>query len=639
MSHHTAFTIALAFAAGMIIQLTARSIRIPAIILLLAAGVLLGPEGLGWVRPADLGPALFVLVDFAVAIILFEGALNLKIQRLRREQRIIRNLVTWGAVVTLAGGAAAAGLWLGWSWTLAILFGSLVVVTGPTVVSPLVRDLRLHPRLQTILEAEGVLIDPIGALLAALVLQMTLASDASGLVTGIWALLARVATGAACGVAGGFVIAGALRAPALVHGFENALTLALVVFLFHLSDFLIAPSGLLAVTVAGLVVGNLKGPVDEDLREFKDQLTVLMIGAVFVLLAADIAMADVRGLGWAGAAVVATLVLVVRPLGVWISIRGTDVSRREQLFLSAIAPRGIVAAAMASLMAGAIGAEAAEAGLELRALVFLVIAGTVVFAGVTAWPLAKLLGLRLPARDRIAVLGAQGLGLALARELRTGGHGVVVIDTDPQRCRIAEDEGFAVVFGDGLQERTLRRIPIEYVGTAIGATFNDNLNSQFVRLARHTFGVKRGYVSVDTLDGERSPEHVTRHGADVLFKGAHDQERWDVRARQREVDVIKAVRMEDRPVNEPSEPSAPLSSVDRDLFVVLTMERNGRVLPMSLSLTPKSGDRAAVAVYRRERDKALALLESTGWRPLVESESGDDPALAPVSAGPRSAGP
>ncbi len=633
MSHHVALTIALALAAGMAVQCVARSIRVPAIILLLGAGVALGPEGLGWVHPADLGHGLFIIVDFAVAIILFEGSLNLKVQRLRREQRVIRRLITLGALVTLVGGAVAARLWLGWPWTVAILFGSLVVVTGPTVVGPLVRDLRLHPRLQTVLEAEGVLIDPIGALLAALVLQVAFAPDVQGLASGAWALLARVAVGIACGVAGGLAIAGSLRVPSLVHGFENALTLALVVLLFHVSDFFMAPSGLLAVTVAGLVVGNMRSPVDEDLREFKDQLTVLMIGAVFVLLAADIALPNVQGLGWAGVGVLATLILVVRPVCVWLSTLGTEVPVREQVFLAAIAPRGIVAAAIASLTAGGMVGEFAAYGIQLRALVFLVIAGTVIAAGMAAWPLGALLRLRLPARDRVAILGAQGLALALARELRAAGQSVVLIDADPQRCRVAEDEGFPVVFGDALQDRTLLRIPIEHVGTAIGATFNDNLNSQFVRLARHTFGVKRGLVSVDSLHGDRPPEHVARHGGDVLFEGAHDQERWDVRSRQGEVEIVRVRWANGRPAEPKPEakPEARPSSrrPDQELFVLLTVERNGRVMPMSRSLVPKKGDAATAAVFRREREKALALLEAAGWQPA--------PAPAAEDAAPQPA--
>ena len=233
MSHNdVALAVALALASGVLIQCVARSVRVPAIILLLGAGVALGPAGLGVVRPRELGEGLFVIVDFAVAVILFEGALNLDLKRLRRAEPAIRQLVIVGALVTLFGGALAARLWLGWSWTLAVLFGSSVVVTGPTVVGSLIRDLRLRPRLHTILEAEGVLIDPIGALLAVLVLQVTLAADAFGVAAQARDLALRLVVGTTLGVAGGFVIAGLLRVPAFVHGLENILTLALVTVLF-----------------------------------------------------------------------------------------------------------------------------------------------------------------------------------------------------------------------------------------------------------------------------------------------------------------------------------------------------------------------------------------------------------------------
>lgn len=615
MSHDAPLTIALALAFGMAIQMLARSIRVPAIILLLLSGVLLGPVGVHWVKPEALGEALFVIVDFAVAIILFEGALNLRMERLRREERAIRRLVTWGAAVTLIGGSLAAFAWFGWPWTLSLLFGSLVVVTGPTVVGPLVRDLRLTPRLQTVLEAEGVLIDPVGALLAVLVFQITLVTDAMGVVSEVGGLVGRLAVGTLCGALGGLVITMLLRLPSLVHGYENALTLALVVFLFYISDLIIAPSGLLAVTVAGLVVGSLKSPVDEDLREFKDQLTVLMIGVVFILLAADVGVDEVTALGWPGVAVFITLVLVVRPIGVWISTQGTTLNLRERAFVAAIAPRGIVAAAIASLTANTLDQRGLEGGAELRALVFLVIVGTVIAAGATAWPLASVLRLRLPSRDRIAILGAQGLGLALGRTLRDAGQTVIFIDSDPRRCRVAEDAGFQVVFGNALQERTLRRIPIELVGTAIGVTFNDSLNSQFAGLAKHTFGVKRALVSVDTLDGDRPPEHVVRGGADVLFGGAHDQERWDVRWRQGQIEITTVEWRGPREVQ--AEPSSGVSKIDRDSAVVLAIVRNGRTFPMTLTTRPADGDLAVVALDATRLEQAIEQLGKSGWSPVT----------------------
>ena len=624
----------MALAAGVSVQCVARLVRVPAIVVLLAAGAALGPAGLGWVRPATLGDGLFILVDFAVAIILFEGALNLDLARLRREERAIRLLVTIGALITFVGATLAVRLWLAWPWALATLFGALVVVTGPTVVGPLVRNLRLRPRLQTVLEAEGVFIDPIGALLAVLVLQVTLATDASQAAAGMRDLAVRLVAGLAIGIVGGFTLTLLLRLPKLVRGLENILVLAFVTLLFHLGEHMLSQTGLIAVTAAGVIVGNFENPVLDDLREFKDQLTLLLIGTIFVLLAADIALAEVQALGWHGLAVVGTLIVVVRPASVWLVTRGAELAARERLFLSALAPRGIVAAAVASLIASTLDMSGIEGGDDLRALVFLVIAGTVGAAALFAWPLSAALGLRLPARDRIAVLGAQGLGLALATELRARGASVVLIDNDPQRCHAAERQSFAVVFGDGLQERTLRRARIELVGTIVGATFNENLNSQFVRYARHEFDVPTGLVSVSSADGGRLQEHVARHRADVLFDGPHDQERWDVRWRQDEVAIAPFEFHAAKKA--PAEPLDTPTPVDRpsDTYVILTIQRNRGVAPMARSIALRSGDRAAIALYSRAKEQAIDELASLGWHPLPADAARDETDPTTVSAPP-----
>lgn len=607
-----------ALVAGASIQALARFAHIPSIVVLLVAGAMLGPAGMGWVQPSTLGEGLFLLVDFAVAVILFEGALNLDLDRIRREELVIRRLVSVGALITLVGAALAARFWLSWSWPVAALFGSLIVVTGPTVVGPLVRSLRLRPRLQTVLEAEGVFIDPIGAVLAVLVLEAILATDRMQATAGMLDFTIRVVLGLATGIAGGFALTLLLRLTKLVRGLENILALAVVTLLFHLGEQIVGQSGLVAVTAAGVVVGNFENPALDDLREFKDQLTLLLIGTIFVLLAADVTLGDVRALGWNGIAVVLTLMFVVRPVTVWLATRGADLTTRERAFIAALAPRGIVAAAMASLVATTLDAQGIDGGAGLRALVFLVIAGTVVAAGAVAWPMSVALGVRLPARDRIAILGAKGLGLALGTVLRDHGAHVVFIDIDPQRCREAERLGFSVVYGDGLQERTLRRARMELVGTAIGATFDEHLNSQFAGYAKDAFDVPKGLVLVKgSADG--GPEHVRRHGADVLFDSAHDPERWDVRWRQHEVSLepFTFVGSPDDAAAEGIVRSDPEERIGRsDAFVILAIERNRSMLPMGRPIKLRVGDRAVMAIYSRARGEATGELASLGWQPL-----------------------
>ena len=390
-------------------------------------------------------------------------------------------------MVTLVGATLSAGLVLGWRWDLSLLFGSLVIVTGPTVVAPLLRDMRLQPRLRTILEAEGVFIDPIGALLAAALLQIVVTPLPETLAAEAQLVAASLGFGLFVGVAAGLVLVGALRYGLVVAtGYEHIFTLAAVVLLFEACAEIVPESGLMAVTVAGVVVGNFKTRVGEELREFKDRLTVMLVGLLFVLLAADVSVADLWALGRPGLIVVAGVVLVVRPLSVWLATTGLKLSGRERIFIAAVAPRGIVAAAVASITAAEIESLGMEGGAQLKALVFLVIGVTVIISGLTARlsisgltarPLATLLAVRLPKRDRVAILGARGLAFPLAEQLREAGIPVVFLEFDPKRSRMAEEQEFAVVFGDPLEERTLLRARPELVGKAIGATSNEHFNT------------------------------------------------------------------------------------------------------------------------------------------------------------------
>ena len=619
-----AFTLVLALAVGVVVQSVARHLRIPGIVLLLLTGASLGPDGIGWIHPRALGDGLFAIVDIGVAVILFEGGLNLEISRLRREQAPIRRLVTGGALVTLLGGMLAARAFLDWPWMQSMLFGSLVVVTGPTVIGPLVEELRLRPRVATVLEAEGVLIDPIGAILAVLLLGVALAPGTDSLATGAQVLVLRLGFGAVAGVAGGLALAGLLRVRRLVpEGHENIFALAGVLLLFEGCDEIVSHSGILAVTVAGVVVGNLRTRVDRDLREFKDRLTVLLIGLLFVLLAADVRFADIRALGVEGLAVVAALVLVVRPITVWLSTAASELSVRERLLIAWIAPRGIIAAAVASLTAGALEGAGLTGGAELRALVFLTISGTVLLAGFTAAPVASLLGQRLPGREGIAILGAQGLGLDLGEELRKAEIPVVFLDSNPGNCRQAEESGFSVVFGNALQERTVRRARLESVGTVIGLTPNQMLNSVFVSRTRERFRVPRGYVAVARPEAGLAPALVQSEEAVVLFDGPHDVERWDVRCRHGSVEVEQWVYQGAPEREEEGEEAAETPPKAGDPLVVLTVRRGGKTTPMHEGLGYKEGDIAAVAIHTIEREEAYAALREQGWEPHREEGAGE----------------
>jgi NhaP-type Na+/H+ or K+/H+ antiporter len=616
-------TFALALLAGVFAQSVARHLRLPGIVLLLGVGVALGPDGLGWVQPRRLGDGLFAIVDFAVAIILFEGGLNLQLSRLRREGMAIRRLITYGALITLLGGAAAVAIWLDFGLMESLLFGSLVVVTGPTVVGPLVSELRLKARVSTVLEAEGVLIDPIGAILAVVILGLALSADPTSLLlVESGAGLARVAAGTLFGVVAGFLLARALRISRLLpDGLQNVSVLSSVLLLYAGAEAVLSHSGILAVAVAGVVVGNTRSPVERDLREFKDQLTVMLIGLLFVTLAADVRYEHVVGLGWGGVGVVATLVFVVRPLGVWLCTLGSDLSWGERLFIAWVAPRGIVAAAIASLVAADLERAGLEGGIELRALVFLTIGLTVTLAGLTAGPIGTLLGVRLRNRDTVAILGAQTLGLALAEELRRGGVPVILLDSNPTGIRRAEEADFPVVYGDALQESVMQRARFGFVRTIVALTANRTLNSVFVGRARDRFHVPRGLVSTSEVGVGLVSEQVGSGQADVVFDGPHDVERWEVRGRRGDVGIEY---FSHSPVEEVDSEQTTASGGLSERSVILSIVHGDRTEVMNAGRKHRQGDVAAIAIHLPEREDALRELATKGWLPTPPTEEGSE---------------
>ncbi|MEO1296899.1 MAG: cation:proton antiporter, partial [Cyanobacteria bacterium J06636_16] len=289
--------IVLTVVAGITAQVIAESLKVPSIIFLLLFGIGLGPDVIGWLHPQELGIGLEVVVSLSVALILFEGGLSLEFKELGRVSDSLRNLVTTGVFVTLVGGGMAAH-WLGeFPWSLAFLYASLVVVTGPTVINPLLRQVRVDRKVSTILEGEGVLIDPVGAILAVVVLDIILNGDADPLLI-ISGLAVRLGIGAIIGAIGGAVLGLFLkRAQFLSEELRNLVVLAGLWGLYGIAQEIRGESGLMATVVAGLVVRALSVPDERLLRRFKGQLTILAVSVLFILLAADLSIASIFALG------------------------------------------------------------------------------------------------------------------------------------------------------------------------------------------------------------------------------------------------------------------------------------------------------------------------------------------------------
>ncbi len=560
-----ALTIALALAAGMIAHAVARHLKVPGIVLLLATGVLLGPDVLDVVRPVTLGASLHDLVGFAVAVILFEGGMNLNLERLRHQARSIRQLVTVGPLVTAVGGALAARWILGWDWTIAILFGTLVMVTGPTVITPLLRRIKVEPRVATVLEAEGVLVDAIGAIVAVVALEVAIGPPGHTVAFGAWHVVSRLGFGALLGAAGGFAIATLLRfQKAIPEGLESVFTLALVLLLYQGSNAVMPETGIVAAVAAGLVVGNADAHVVAELREFKEQLSVMLIGLLFVLLAADVRMVEVARLGGAGAGLVAALMLLVRPLNVLAGTWGTGLTRREKAFLCWLAPRGIVAAAVSSLFAQTLEEEGIAGGSELQSMVFLVIAATVVVQGLSGGLVASLLGLRRPSDRGYVILGANLLGRSLAHALGETGDEVVLIDSNPKACRNARAEGFQVLHGSGLDPRVQEQAELDTRAGCLGVTTNEEVNLLFARQAKKDFKVPRVWVALRRGHLGINEEPVHRFGGHVLFGEPQEVDLWTLRVDGGEARV-------ERWLYEGEKPSVLL--VDEDLRPALASSR------------------------------------------------------------------
>lgn len=605
-----ALILAIAMVVGVVATALAQHLRVPGIVVLLAAGVALGPDGVGIVRPEALGSALHSLVGFSVAVILFEGGLNLEAARLRRQAVVIRRLVTLGALITGVGSAVAAHLLMHWDFTRAALFGSLVIVTGPTVITPILRRVKVNPNVETVLEAEAIFIDAIGAIIAVAVIEVVLGQSLS---TGFAGFASRLGLGILVGCAGGILLMLLLKPQRLIPaGLENILALSVAVFTYQLSSHLSSESGIAAVIVAGVVVGNVKTRVHADLLEFKEQLTVLLIALLFVLLAADVRLEQVRSLGLPALLTVLAVMFVVRPLDVFASTWGVPMSTREKLFLSWLAPRGIVAAAVASLFAETLDSAGLSGGSEIRALVFLVIAVTVGVEGLLAGPMARALGVLRPSQQGYVLLGANALARVLGRALRDSGEEVVFVDSNPDTCLAAEREGFKVVYGNGLEERTLKRAGIGIRKGAVGMTPNEQTNFLFGR-AVSDFEPRgpRVYVALEENRVGVSESMVRELGHHVLFGRPYDLDTWGHRVRR------GSARTETwRLANVAEQGFVQLSEVPAGALLPLFVCHKGTVRLVDEELKLRWGDEVTFLVEGGLETEAVEWFAQKGWEPV-----------------------
>ena len=589
---------------GMIVQSVARHIKIPGIVLLLACGVLLGPDVINIIRPDLLGEALPMLVGFAVAVILFEGGMNLRINRLRREGRTIRQLISIGALVTAVGGTLTTKILLHWDWNTAILFGILVIVTGPTVITPLLRRIKLRQSVATVLEAEGILLDAIGAIVAVVALEVVVSPSGYTLLASPFMILGRLLVGGMLGIIGGFIMAWLLGIRKLVpEGLENVFTLSLVFALFQISNVLSHESGIVAVTIAGMVVGNRKTIVRRELMEFKEQMTVMLIGMLFILLAADVRLSAVQSLGSGGLYTVIILMFVIRPLNIFFGTINSNLKSKQKILLAWIAPRGIVAAAVASYFAIELEKNGMD-GSQLRAMVFLLIAVTVLSAGLTGGFVAKLLGLKRQSEHGWVILGANAVGRELARALKKGGEDVVMIDANPSLCRLAEKEELKVIYGNALEESVLLRAEIDIRKGAIGLSENEEVNMLFTKRAKEVGKVPETFISIKRDDESVTAEMVAEVDGNIPFGRARDLEKWSVWIRHAQAETYKLICQSDDDVTA----GDTFGKETEGVVIPLIFMRNTKVTPLGHLTELKKDDQITCLVLTEKKDQFNAWL-------------------------------
>jgi NhaP-type Na+/H+ or K+/H+ antiporter len=503
IQHDLLITIVATIALGVSAQVIAERTGIPSIIFLLSMGVMFGPDALNLVRPDLLKQGLYALTALSIAIILFEGGLTLQIRNVKTVSVSVVHLITTGALVTWAGAAVVCHVFLDVSWTVAILFGSLVIVTGPTVIGPLLRAVRVNRDIRTILKWEGILIDPVGAIIAVLVLGFVTVEESTLLGT-IVGFVGRLLFGLTIGVVAGVIMTRLMKLK-LSESVSTLLIFAVVFLMYGVAETVVKESGIMSVTIAGIVMGNMKVPNLHHVKGFKEKVTILMVSALFVLLAANLRVADIQDLGWNGVLVVLCLMVIVRPLNIWSSVRTKSVDFRGKLFLSWIAPRGIIAAAVATLFSITLQQHGfAEASL-LSSLTFLTIGITVFVQGITAKPVAKLLGVLQGEKSGVLILGGNPIGLQLGKQLIAQGVPALLIDSNNRNIVQAQRDGIATALGDVLDDELWDELDLSSFGHFYAVTSNNELNSLACAKAATVFEKSQIHQVRNAYKDEKNP--------------------------------------------------------------------------------------------------------------------------------------
>ncbi len=488
-------------------QVAAWLLKLPAILFLLLSGIVIGPV-LGLLDPNQLfGDLLFPVVSLLVAVVLFEGSLTLRFREIAGLEQVVRRMISVGVAVTWAITAVAAWLLFDFSWQLALLFGAITVVTGPTVVVPMLRTVRPNARIANILRWEGIVIDPIGALLAVLVFELIVSSQGGqGYLHIALVFLKTLGVGLLLGALIGHLFGLLLRHHLLPEYLHNMTALMLVFGAFALADTLQPEAGLLTVTVMGIWLANLPEIDIAEILDFKESLSLVFNSGLFIVLAARLDLASMAELGWPALGLLAVMLLVARPLKVALSTWGSRLSWRERALIAWIAPRGIVAAAVSALFALRLE-EHGMAGAEMLVpLTFMVIIGTVVIQSATARPLARWLRVAEPEPNGFLIVGANLVARTIAKGLAQRDYRVLLVDSNWESIQAARMEGMATYYGNPVSEHTDRHLDLVGIGRLLALSPIRELNTLASLRYRGEFGKNRIYTLQSSVDAHLPKE-------------------------------------------------------------------------------------------------------------------------------------
>tara|TARA_B110000240_G_C13482979_1_gene446142 strand:- start:253 stop:2070 length:1818 start_codon:yes stop_codon:yes gene_type:complete len=495
---------------GILAQWVAWKLKIPAILPLILIGLLVGPiaaeylseDGSKWIEPIwngekglFPGDGLYYFVSLAISIILFEGGLTLKRNEIKNVGPVITKLITFGSAVTFFGAGFIVHFIFNLSWELSFLFSGLIIVTGPTVITPILRNIPLKKDVSTVLKWEGILIDPIGALVAVLVFEFISVGGGGGFTkTALMEFGKILLFGTSFGFTFAHALAYAINKKLIPHYLLNVVSLSTVLLVFVESEIFAHESGLLAVVVMGMVLGNGKLSNLKELLYFKESLSVLLISILFILLSANIDIEDLMLLyTWKTLALFALVVFVIRPIAVFISTYKSNLKINEKLFISWVGPRGIVAAGIASLFGSKLLKEGIEGAEYITPLVFMIVLGTVLLNATTARLFARLVGVFLKSSNAILIVGASSPSRLIAEYLKNNGKRVILIDSNKNFINKALDAGLEAINLDVYQNDLSDNIELNDVGYLVAMTGSDSVNEHVIRDLSKSFGEHGSY--------------------------------------------------------------------------------------------------------------------------------------------------